>query len=404
VKDDVPPEFAGTVPTWAELDAEIRKHFLIADPDALRVPLATVAAHRLPGDTVWLLIVAPPSGLKTELVTLLGAVPGAFPISELTARTFASGLVTTGDDPSLLARLTTEILLMKDFTTVLETRWDERQMILAQLREIYDGRFDKVWGTGKEVHWRGRLGFVAGVTPVIDKHHAVIAILGQRFVLFRPQQPDRRQMGARAIVNSRRASDGYSRQHLAGRVAAFLNGLPDLDPSLDEHQVGQLAALADYVTRARSAVERDRWKRELEYAPEAEMPARFARQLASLARGLALIAHRGTVTSGDLATVTRVALDAIPAVRRRALDALIDGDEDLTTSALAKQVQYSTSTLRRALEDLQSLELVTSTTSTNNTRWSLHEDWRAAAEGFAVPAKPEGTSSHDAGEVHDERY
>ena len=65
-----------------------------------------------------------------------------------------------------LARLKDEILVLKDFTTVLQRHREERQKILAQLREIYDGRFDKVWGTGRELHWRGRLGFLAGVAEI----------------------------------------------------------------------------------------------------------------------------------------------------------------------------------------------------------------------------------------------
>ena len=71
-----------------------------------------------------------------------------------------------------------QILVFKDFTIVLEMSRDKRQAVLAQFREIYDGKFDKVWGNGQELHWEGRLGFVAGVTPAIDKHHAVMAILG----------------------------------------------------------------------------------------------------------------------------------------------------------------------------------------------------------------------------------
>ena len=108
-----------------------------------------------------------------------------YPLSELTSKTFASGLETHGENPSLLHRLTNEVLVLKDLTTVLEMYQEERQAILAQLREIYDGRFDKAWGTGKELHWQGRLGFLAGVTPIIDSYHSVLSVLGERFVLFR---------------------------------------------------------------------------------------------------------------------------------------------------------------------------------------------------------------------------
>src|SRR5215471_448662 len=131
-------------------------------------------AHRLPGAPCWLMVIGPPSGSKTELVSLTEYIPGTYALSELTSKTFASGMkVEPGEEnPSLLSRLKDEVLLFKDFTTVLEMHREERQAILAQLREIYDGRFDKPWGTGKELHWHGRLGFIAGVTPIIDSHHS----------------------------------------------------------------------------------------------------------------------------------------------------------------------------------------------------------------------------------------
>jgi hypothetical protein len=78
------------------------------------------------------------------------------------ARTFASGLDTPGAEPSLLNCLTGEVLVLKDFTTVLALPHDERQGVLAQLREIHDGQYDKYWGTGKPCTGRGMSAFWPG--------------------------------------------------------------------------------------------------------------------------------------------------------------------------------------------------------------------------------------------------
>ena len=252
---------------------------------------------------------------------------------------------------------------------------DGRQEVLAQLREIYDGRFDKAWGTGKELHWKGRLGLVAGVTPVIDRHHAVMAVLGQRFVQFRVRQPDRQAMAQRAMENSTREE---AQRRLALAVSGFLSTLPVADPAVEDCHLEELKQLADLVTRARSGVERDGWRRELDYAPEPEMPGRLARQLLSLTKGLALVHGRDGVQEDDLRRVVRVGLDCIPAVRLLALEALVRGDEDLTTTALARQAQYSTTTIRRALEDLQSLELVICEKHGQGSadHWRLRDQWR----------------------------
>src|SRR5262249_50836636 len=120
------------------LDQIVRRYLLIEDPALLVVLVGAVLAHRLAGDPGWLLLVAPPGATKPEPLRALYDVPGVYPLSELTARTFASGLgEARGLDPSLLARLSDQILVLKDFTTVLEMRREDRQAILAQLREIY---------------------------------------------------------------------------------------------------------------------------------------------------------------------------------------------------------------------------------------------------------------------------
>ena len=113
------------------------------------------------------------------------------------------------------------ILALKDFTTVLQMRRDQRGEVLAQLREAYDGRFNKAWGTGRRLRWKGRLGFIAGVTGVIDRHHEVMGTLGQRFVLVRPQQPNRMAAAQRAIENAEAPLGKDVRRAIAKGGSAF---------------------------------------------------------------------------------------------------------------------------------------------------------------------------------------
>lgn len=275
--------------------------------------------------------------------------------------------------PSLLSCLTNEILLFKDFTTVLEKRQDKRQAVLAQLREIYDGRFRKVWGNGIELDWEGKLGFIAGVTPAIDKHHAVMAILGPRFLQLRLRQPDRRQAGLRAVQNAQR-DDRKIREGLAKRVAELIDGLPDTTPTLVPAHQETVVAVAELVTRARSAVERDPRSRELAYTPVPEMPPRFSRQLASLASGIALVSGHTEVTDDDVRRVARVGLDGIPPARRACLEHLAAGRGWTVTSDVAAALRCSTTHARRTLEDLEVLDLVRrkSNKVSQIDRWSLH--------------------------------
>ena len=75
------------------------------------------------------------------------------------------------------------ILAFKDLTTVLTMHREARAQIIGQLREVADGKTEKSFGNGLRVEWEGKLGLIAGVTPVIDEQHAFLPVMGERFVL-----------------------------------------------------------------------------------------------------------------------------------------------------------------------------------------------------------------------------
>jgi hypothetical protein len=313
------------------------------------------------------------------MLRALYGVPGIYPLSTLTPQTFASGLQPSiGEkEASLLLRLDDDILVFKDFTTVLEMRREHRQTILAQLREIYDGRFDKAWGTGHEVHWEGRLGFIAGVTPVIDRHQGAMSILGERFLLFRLRLPDRRKVARQALRGT--GTESQMRKALSGAMAAFLAARGTRAPRLEEDAVEHLVVVADFVTRARSGVERDRYRRDLDYAPAPEVPTRFVKVLAALAKGIALAYDSPAVTRRELCIVTRVALDCLPIVRRRVLSALVSvpPDESHERAAITEAAGLSQTATRRTLEDLHALGVVARKPRKGGKpdRWRLNTRW-----------------------------
>jgi len=386
--------------TLADVEDAFRKWLLMPDMGGLRFALAILVGHRIGGDPLWGLLVAPPSGTKTEIIRSLEAVPGIYPLSELTARTFASGLEGGKRETSLLPRLSDHVLTLKDFTTVLTMHREERQAILAQLREIYDGRFDKVWGTGKELHWRGRVGFLAGVTPIIDLHHAVHQVLGERFILYRLGQPDRRTMAVRALRG--RGREEEMRHELRGIVARFMGSLDfDTPPNLPSAFEGCLAALADFISRARSGVVRERYSRDLTLAPEPEAPARLAKQLASLAVGHAMI-READVEFADYAFVYRVALDCLPQVRLQTIDALEGESDYIASKQVAAKIGYPTTTARRTLEDLAALGIVAVSKAEKQGQadnWQLTEEARELLDISTRTLSPESAPDTESGGV-----
>ena len=232
--------------------------------ELIDVALAIVIANRMEGDPLWAFLVAPPSSSKTEVIRALDDAEGIYPLSSLTAQTFASGFERKGVETSLLPKLDGKLVTMKDFGTVLTMYREKKAEILAQLREIYDGGFTKEFGNGKSFKWSGKVGLLAGVTPIIDREYAVNQILGERFVLYRVRGPVPHLLARRAI--GQRQREGDQRRVLRQCVAAFLDTVPLAPPTLSLAMVDAIASLAEFTALARSPVLFDQ-RGDLELAP-----------------------------------------------------------------------------------------------------------------------------------------
>ncbi len=368
------------------VESALSKLAAIGDEErfALRFVLSVYAANLdVRTDPTWGMLVSPPSSLKTELLVALSQLANAHFLSNLTVNTFASGAVSSGGaDPSLILRLTGKTLILKDFTTVLCMHRDRRQEILAQLREIYDGRYDKEWGTGKQLHWVGRMGLVAGVTEAIDQHHGVLNTLGERFIYLRFCPSDRTEAARRAIAMA--AHGGDARRALARAINELFKKVrvAEVERQPSENIRDTVAAVAELATATRTPVIRDGRSRQLQQALSPEGPGRLVKQLWNLARGHAAIRASRTVEYVDVQFVHRVAADSMPPVRWAILETLAARPEGLPVAALnsAKLRRFSRSTKERAIEDLESLGLVVSDTRSNAARLSSHAGslWRAA--------------------------
>ena len=277
--------------TLAEVHAVFKKWFGAEyDLDAATAAIAAAASERLPGDPLWLLIVAGPGGAKTETVQALagagayvtstiaseGALLSASPRKQRHQKATGGLLRKIGDRGTLV---------IKDFTSILSADRNTRASVLAAIREVYDGRWERNVGTdgGQTLTWTGRIVIVAAVTTAWDAAHAVVATMGDRFALLRLRtSAGRRQAGRGAIRNT--GGEIEMRQELAAAVGALVEHMDTTVYQLSDAEVEQVVKAADLVTLARSAVERD-YRGEIEFAHDPEAPTRFAKQLVQLLRG-----------------------------------------------------------------------------------------------------------------------
>ena len=229
----------------------LQENFYKPDIQAIRIVLGAIEAHRLDiGDPAWLFVVAPPGSGKTTM-SIMGAcgLPEVITMGDVTEKTFLSGFY-AHQEPGILEKLGhtvqegqtftskgNAILLAKDFTTVLSMRREKRSEILGQLREIHDGQFKRTFGTGVTKLWMGRVTIIAAVTPVLDRHHSIFSVLGERFLQVRWHRPDSEEAGEWAILQQGRESDLQTK--LRGAINDILNNAamkaPVLPGSIERH-------------------------------------------------------------------------------------------------------------------------------------------------------------------------
>jgi hypothetical protein len=246
------------------------------------------------------------------------------------------------------------ILAFKDLTTVLTMHREARAQIIGQLREVADGKTEKSFGNGLRIEWEGKLGMLAGVTPVIDEQHAFLSVMGERFVLYRMPEVARRAIAARAL--SRRGHEGDLRERIRAMVAAFLAGFRDVGPlELPDKFTEPLITLTDIVTRARSGVARDYQSRDILYLPEPEAPTRLAKHIAQLMAAALVI---GVDETEAWRLAQKVGWDSVPAVRSAVIRLLgrMEGSP-LTMAELQERTGLPETTVRRVVEDLVVLGL-----------------------------------------------
>lgn len=331
------------------------------DLGALNCVLCAAAAEWLGGDPPWLLVVGGSGAAKTEtLMPLEGAgaliestISGEAALISGTSRSERAKNANGG----LLRRLgSSGTLVLKDFTSILSMNRDTRALVLAALREIYDGRWSRNLGTdgGQTLTWKGRIVLIGAVTTAWDSAHQVIATMGDRFVLVRLNSGQHRQSAGRQAMRNVN-SEVAMRAELSKLVGELLKVDHDADAEIDllGPELDTLLSLADLVTRARTAVERD-FQGDPVFAHALEMPTRYAKQLVQLVRGGLVL---GMTREDAMSAAKRCGGDSMPPLR---IDVLGDvaAHPWSRTADVVKRLQLPRKTVDRTLQELHLLGLL----------------------------------------------
>src|SRR5262245_13689406 len=141
------------------------------------------------------------------------------------------------------------ILVIKDVTSILSADRHTRGPVLAAIREIYDGRWERNVGSdgGQTLTWTGRLVIVGAVTTAWETACSVLADMGVRLVIIRAASSRGRvKSSSKAIRNT--GSETDMRKELAHTAGTLINHASKDEYVPTDTQVTQLIKAADIVT------------------------------------------------------------------------------------------------------------------------------------------------------------
>jgi hypothetical protein len=372
------------------------------DGDFIDVSLAALLDREIPGDPVWLYLIGDPGALKSELLRAYSTYPRAYTLDILTTATFISGLTQKNSETGepepiggILQHLDGKTVVVKDFTTLLNSAEDSRTEIYGQLRSIYDGYFEKAFGTmPRKVSVRAKIGLVCGVTPVIDKYSAMHSTLGERFLKIRTN-PDKWKAATRALRNE--GKEQIMRQELGNATRTFLENLDfKVVPELTEEQETDIINISMFVSLLRSNI----WSTydngylvDMEII-SSEVPTRLAKQFKHLVKLLAIIrGHPDYVTEREMATLGRVARDTAEPRKQSIMDYFYRWGHDLAfePNDMAGSINglYRKS-VRNHLQILQTLECIELLEDKNDELYQLTEEFKSYFKAvYRIPFPPQ---------------
>lgn len=378
---------------------EVSKIYLIEDPNIIDVIIAGYIGFLLAADPVWTVIIGPSSSCKSELVNTLNSSLYVHPISSITANTLVSGAKLGGGKPaSLLHKLSLKteregsgILLFKDFTSILSEQEVTQKLIMAQLREIYDGHYDKEFGTGHAIHWKGKVTVIAAATHKMHDMRQQYAAMGERFMMYEMITPDGREASDRGMTNQENGIMDEARARLAEMIRQYFEILeiPAELPKISRELKVKCIDLAEMTTRVRSDVKRD-WRsmnKEIIGVNPPEQPIRFASGLQNIARSLMVLNWNET---GEFTLppkyekiLFKYSLDSMPPSRRKAMQELSKYTV-LETKGLGLKLNRPSSSLRRDVEDLVALEVAEREpgAGSQGDRWKIKPHYKKLMQEF----------------------
>jgi hypothetical protein len=286
-------------------------------------------------------------------------------LSKITPHTFLSGYKERGrkdENFSLLHKLDKQgrnILVFKDFTSVLSMRREDRAELMSQLREMADGRITSYYGNEQEIILQAHFGVIAACTNAIDEATAVSAALGERFVKYRISAEDAEEIARMAsktvLIKDRLRTEAAS---MTGQFLKQFDTVFDT-PTWDIDCESKLQALCILGAHLRTPIIRDEFGIQVSEVDH-EGPGRLITSLNKLAMGIAMAQGRKTVGIVVAPLLKKILQDTVPPYRLLVTRALYY-HKVMSTADIARVIRLSWKSAKKYCQEMCSIKIFNET-------------------------------------------
>ena len=178
---------------WFAIRDHLTTWYAQPDLECLRAAMSVYQSHFANDSPIWMFLLGPPSTGKSELcIYPLTSQEQTVQVSTITESSFISAFdPKCGILPNLHGKPKNGVLLFSDFSNFLALTPEVRSKLQAQMREIYDGQYQKHAGNQKSaIEWEGKVSLLAACTPDLERYWTLENSLGDRFLQIRLKPPD----------------------------------------------------------------------------------------------------------------------------------------------------------------------------------------------------------------------
>jgi hypothetical protein len=336
----------------------------LEDPYLIPTLSAMKVSHKIPGDPIWLLLIGPSSGGKTECLRALQQ-KGELNVDDLTEHTFVSGYRSKEADKEaqFAAKLSGRLWYIFDLSILLSKNSEERSSILSDMRMVYDGKVTKVFGNKQqiEVECPGNT-LICGTTPVIDNTILEDQQLGTRFITYRLKASNRHAMMDMIDRNQDRMV--MMRENLNLSIREFEQSIDYTPYILTDVDNQNLQIMSNMTTLLRTSISLDK-QGEPSNLSYPEEPGRLYKQMKKLYSAYRMI---GLSEEESLRCIRKICQDNVNPIRVRLLKYMFDnnkvggradfGENYFTTTQIHIATGLGKKTVKSHLHTLHMLSIV----------------------------------------------